>query len=408
MPTKVNHIVVKNLRAINLQTAIFKGCTAIIIGGNDKGKSTLTKALIERFRSIKNDSIVREGQTEGSYTMELTNGERISWSIDHKGKEKLLIITSQGQKQKVTKEMMQYYFPDGFDVDKFLNDPPSKQRKVLEKLSGLDFSEVDKQYERAIEDRKYANKRFEEEKAREILFEPHWKDEEQDLQQYEKELQDLSAHNLRHSNINEKLEQKKKQLAYSYKRIQELKGEIEALEQECMQLETEIDKGTIWIKEEKNQPKSKEYKEKLQLAIEDIRKNNEAVVRRKELQKAEKNADSCNFDVMKILQDKEEMIKLADMPEGFSFSLDGVLYNGFPFDKQNQSTSALYIAALKLASRTLGEVKVIPFDASYLDKNSLKQVMEWAENNNLQLLIERPDFEGSGEIRYEIIEDEKE
>ena len=42
------------------------------------------------------------------------------------------------------------------------------------------------------------------------------------------------------------------------------------------------------------------------------------------------------------------------------------------------------------------------FDASYLDKNSLSDIQLWADQNDLQLLIERPDFE-AGEIKYEVI-----
>jgi hypothetical protein len=141
----------------------------------------------------------------------------------------------------------------------------------------------------------------------------------------------------------------------------------------------------------------------LQQKIEDIKNNNFAIKRREELKKASDNYFEVNEQIKKILSDKEEMIRLSDMPEGFGFSEDGITYNGLPFNKKSLSSSSLYIAALKLATRGLGEVKTLHFDASFLDKNSLMQVYEWAESNNLQLLIERPDFEG-GEITYEIIE----
>lgn len=42
------------------------------------------------------------------------------------------------------------------------------------------------------------------------------------------------------------------------------------------------------------------------------------------------------------------------------------------------------------------------FDASFLDKNSLREIEFWALNNDLQLLIERPDYD-AGEIKYEIL-----
>jgi hypothetical protein len=70
--------------------------------------------------------------------------------------------------------------------------------------------------------------------------------------------------------------------------------------------------------------------------------------------------------------------------------------------KNQISSSRLYIAALQLAAMELGEVKALHFDCSTLDKNSLKEVLDWASINDLQLLIEKPDFQ-AGEIQYQII-----
>jgi hypothetical protein len=50
----------------------------------------------------------------------------------------------------------------------------------------------------------------------------------------------------------------------------------------------------------------------------------------------------------------------------------------------------------------IGDIKTLCFDASYLDKNSLLEIEKWAADKDLQLLIERPDFDG-GELRYEIL-----
>lgn len=90
------------------------------------------------------------------------------------------------------------------------------------------------------------------------------------------------------------------------------------------------------------------------------------------------------------------------MPDGFGFSDDGITYNGFPFNRDSLSSSGIYIGALKLAAKQLGEVKTLYFDASFLDKNSLQEIEKWANEQDLQLLIERPDFEG-GEIEYQIV-----
>jgi len=117
---------------------------------------------------------------------------------------------------------------------------------------------------------------------------------------------------------------------------------------------------------------------------------------------AGKTAGEADDKVKLIEKERMDMIKKANLPEGFGFSEDGITYNGLAFTREQLSSSGIYIAALKLAAMTLGEIKTLHFDASFLDKISLSDIEKWAESESLQLLIERPDFEG-GEITYELL-----
>ncbi|WP_312698172.1 hypothetical protein, partial [Sphingobacterium mizutaii] len=135
-----------------------------------------------------------------------------------------------------------------------------------------------------------------------------------------------------------------------------------------------------------------------------IVKNNHAKVIKADFDKSVEEAKKADDIVKSIEKEKTDLIKGAKLPEGFDFSDDGITYNGYSFSKEDLSSSSIYIAALKLASLNIGEVKTLHFDASYLDKNSLQEIEEWAKENDLQLLIERPDFDG-GEIEYHLIND---
>ena len=141
--------------------------------------------------------------------------------------------------------------------------------------------------------------------------------------------------------------------------------------------------------------------------IEDARKNNEAILRKESLLKAEKNAAECQEALQKIKEDKILALKSSSLPEGFEITDEGIEYLKLPFNRKSLSTSAIYIGALKLASLGLGEVKTLHFDASSLDRESLIEVEKWASENNLQLLIEWPDRSGNEEIVYELIEEIK-
>jgi len=114
-------------------------------------------------------------------------------------------------------------------------------------------------------------------------------------------------------------------------------------------------------------------------------------------------ADNLNEELEKIQGEKLKIISDAKIPKEFNFTEDGgITYKGLPLSDAQLSSSAKYIAALKLGYMALGSLKTMHFDASVLDKNSLAEIQEWANDNELQLLIERPDFDG-GEIKYNLL-----
>lgn len=165
MASKIKRITVSNLKAVSSLTADFNGCTAIITGGNNKGKSSFLKSLPERLRGNKPDIVLKHNEKNGFAQWDLTTGEKFLWEFDGK-KEKLTFISEKNIPKAVTKELSSYYFPGIFDVDEFLNAAPAKQKATLQKLTGIDFTEIDKLYKEAYEERTFANKRLAEEKLK--------------------------------------------------------------------------------------------------------------------------------------------------------------------------------------------------------------------------------------------------
>lgn len=405
--SKIKKITVSNLKAISSMTADFQGCTAIITGGNNKGKSTFLRSLPDRLRGVKPDVVLKNNETDGSAELELTTGEKFIWTFDGK-KEKLIFISERNIPQSVTKDLCKVYFPPVFDVDKFLNSTPKEQKKVLQGLTGIDFTEFDRMYQAAYEDRAFKNKRVAEEKTRLVLIDPDLPSEEIPLEEMEKEYNGIEAHNLRYDNVISGISAKKIQIGENVNRIAQLQMEIKALEDKNATLNEEVTRGDAWILEEKN--KRKDNAEELAATITrmraqnaEIRANNVAKEQNRKFNLLVEDAAQADAEVKRIEQERLDIIKNSSMPEGFAFTDDGITYNGFAFDKSQLSSSGIYIAALKLAALNLGEVKTLHFDASYLDKNSLSEIEEWANENDLQLLIERPDFEG-GEIEYHILQ----
>lgn len=403
---KVKKITVSNLKAVSALSVDFNGCTAIITGGNNKGKSSFLRSLPERLRGNKPELILKQGEKEGMAEWELTSGEKFIWTFDGK-KEKLTYVSERNIPSSVTKEISKNYFPSVFDVDEFLNSAPAKQKKVLQQLTGIDFTEIDAMYKGAYDERTYANKKLAEAKAKLVFYDPKLPTELTSTEALESELHGIDAHNLRFENVDLQSRQKAERKEENLKEIERLELEIKSLKDANTVLDGEIIKGNIWMEDEKNAKKTNAEELKQKIAkIKDSNVSIEENIKAKELQDAHdqavEDARLADEEVKRIEAEKLEVIKNASMPEGFGFSDDGITYNGLEFNKDQLSSSAIYIAALKLAALGLGEVKTLYFDASFLDKNSLKDIEKWANENDLQLLIERPDFEG-GEIEYQLV-----
>lgn len=404
--SKVKKITVSNLKAVAALTADFNGCTAIITGGNNKGKSSFLRSLPDRLRGLKPDIILKHGEKDGFAEWELTTGEKFIWQFDGK-REKLTFVTERNIPMSVTKELSRVYFPPVFDVDEFLNSGPKKQRATLQKLTGIDFTEIEALYQSAYSERTWANRKVEEEKAKLMFLDPDMSEEPVPTIDLEKEINGIDAHNLRYDNVVKEMQAKNVTIGENVSRVAQLRLEIQALEDKNLALQQDITNGEKWKQEEKN--KRKENAAELTANLEKVKQqnllieeNNKARKQQAAYDKAVLNAGVIDKEVKRLEQEKLDVIKNASMPEGFGFSDEGITYNGFAFNKETLSSSDVYKGALKLALPMLGEVRTLHFDASLLDKNSLSEIEKWANDNDLQLLIERPNFDG-GEIEYQLL-----
>ena len=119
---------------------------------------------------------------------------------------------------------------------------------------------------------------------------------------------------------------------------------------------------------------------------------------------AKEKAKLLDEKVKEIEQKRKDLISSAKFPDGFEIINGQIYVYSLPLNDKQISLSRKYIAGLQLASMELGEVESLYFDCSTLDKISLGDVLKWANENDLQLLIEKPDFE-AGEISYQIIKE---
>lgn len=398
---KINKIEVKNFKAIADQEINLAGAHCIVTGGNNKGKTSLLYGLIGRLRSEKPDIILKTDARKGWYKMELTDGSVITWEFTDKT-EKLSYTTPDGftQTQRVISQIGERYFGDSFDIDSFIKSTPKVQLRMMEELIGVDFSSYNDRYAILYNQRTAKKKQLE--SARAMNLAKPEKVGKPDIETYQKNMEAIVKAEERYQIDKQNYLDTQEAIALVEKTVfgtplENFWDAVAAQEYfDSFTVPTPPDKSQSIQFQQQFREQSTAYEQYQS----DLVRYNAWVSEGKRL--AQELEDIQNeMDI--IATEKEETVKKANLPTGFAIIDDGLYFNGMPFMDMQISESQRIAATLKLARHYIGEVQAMYFDASHLDKNSLADIFQWADQNGLQLLVERADYHG-GDIQYEIIQ----
>lgn len=113
--------------------------------------------------------IVKQGESKGFNHMELTDGTLIEWNFTEKTENFAVQVKDQLKvKTGVLSAIGEKYFGKHFDIDKFLNSTPAAQTKELQKLIGIDLTEIDSKIKEAYDNRTFANRTFKDVAAKKL------------------------------------------------------------------------------------------------------------------------------------------------------------------------------------------------------------------------------------------------
>lgn len=433
---KIKSIEVVNFKAIQHQEINLDGYSAIVTGANNKGKSSLLRGLIDRFHGEKPNIVVKNGEEKGSNEIELTDGSKINWSFTEKT-EKISFTTADEIKMTtgVISAIGYKYFGIKFDIDKFIRSSKKEALKMVQDLLGIDLSSIEERYTKKYAERAEANKDFK--RIAGLNKQKPTKIECPDIDALKRKKEELIAENtkIKESWIKENEEHQKEAIKFNetqdklateynsifnqFLELEKLRGEIigsfidfKGIEKYIKEIPQAKERKIVSSLPEPPYHDFKEIDQEIEKAFEDkakfdnyereLKEYNEWV---EEGTKARQLSDKLNAELNSIIEERIKMLKEANLPEEFEITDDGLLYNGMVIDNNQLSSSSKYICALKLGALGLGKIRTMHFDCSFLDKNSLNEIMEWAESQDLQLLIEKPSWEG-GEITYDILSKE--
>jgi len=410
---KIQGFSIKNYKRIKSVEMKPEGALIVIGGENGQGKSSILESFMATIggKGQQCNLPVRDGEVkaEMAWTFDDLKAALI---IKKNGERKLTLTNEQGVISQAQTYLDRLYNKQLFNPLKFLEETPKKQLETLKQLVGIDFTELDEEYNSLYEERTVTNRGVKEYTAKLDMTERHLgvPDEEVSVNDLMVELDAALANNTDIRNKKKSLEGKysiQNEWQYEIERLEQRleddKQHIAAIQKEIIDAESFLDKmmpsDEDTIRQNINDctdtnRKVRENKERFQLKV---NLNNEQVL-----------ADDLTSRLERITTEKQRLLKEADFPvEGLSFDSEEIIFNGLPFSQESASgqRKVAVSMAFKLLKPPIGSeyINVVLIkDSPYLDDKSLAELECVANQNDGQILLEKG---GTGSECQVIIED---
>lgn len=431
---------VKNFKSISHKIVEFNGRSAIILGKNGAGKSSLIQAITSPVNSkMVPSKPIKDGEDNASIELKLSGsigGEEQTYNVemhftprDKKGR--IVITDEEGSKISETKSMVNSIVGNiGFDILEFINLGLTKDGKVskpgvkeqidilksfLPAESRKKLFDLDNEKSTLYEDRAEINRDIKSNAAK-------LKDAEMDPAEIEKysvkkdaseikaKMSSIGEEVSKYDRISNGLKDKEFQAGTISSTIEALTKELAEKTKELELLQEDIDKGRKWL-EGKERPSM----ESLSAELEEIDAHNKKVDDVERLKEFDKNvkeltalADAKTERYNAIDPEKAEIFKKTPLPvKGLEFTEDEILYNGLPFNESQHPSSTIIGIGIKIAMALNPNLKVLIIkDGSLLDKKVLKFILKIVEEKGYQVFIETVDVSGEKDLEVNFIEED--
>lgn len=398
-----------------------KGNTVLITGKNGAGKSSVLDAIVSVLQGKKYTPLkpIRDGEDHAEVVIETENWI-IKRTFTSTGGGSVTITNQEGQKASSPQALLDKIVGEiAFDPMAFINDYDSrKQREVLMKLAGLDFSDIETAIATVKQNRSKVRsfKETYEHDANRITVAADVPNEEVSVTELSEKLTIAVEHNAAQSQIRTEIENIATAIDGYGETISNQEKLVVQLEE---QLATANENLTLTGKTRTKYVSRKTELanlleptiavEVIQTEIATLDETNRAVRLKREKKALQKKAAAKTAEYsqlgqkMKQIEDeKAKRLSEAKMPlPGLSVTEDGVIYEGIPLSQVNDAKQ-LEIG-MNIAMAENPELRVIKMKGNDLDSASLELISKMAIDNDFQVWIERWHSEdGKGGI---VIED---
>lgn len=435
---KILQAEVTNFKNIDHKLIEFEGRSAMILGKNGSGKSSLIQALTCAINSKMIPSkAIQEGEERATILVKVggvLHGEYREYNIDMHFSEKdqkgrLVLTDKDGGKIPGGKSMVKSIVGNvGFDILEFINlgltsegkvsDPGvKKQIEILKQFLPAEIQkelmDLDVERKTVYDERIEINRDIKSNQAKlkdaqmdpeEIEKYAEEKDGSTIVTQMEKMGEDIS----RYDKVVEGIKNKKESMEDKEKYIDDLKKELAKKEEELSETKKQIEAGERWL-EGRKRPSA----ESLNAQLKEINDHNDQHKKVEELkgfdQKVKEltvEADGKTERYQQIDIDKMEIFKANPLPvKGLTFSEDEILYNGLPFNENQHPSSTIIGVGLKIAMGMNPNLRLLIIkDGSLLDQKTLNYILKLVDKKGYQAFVEMVDFKGDSDVTVKFVE----
>lgn len=401
MKTNGIHIVelraenVKRLKAVRLKP---DGKSMVIGGNNGAGKSAVLDSIVMAFGGAGTipPEPVRRGEKRAKIEHKLDNGMTVRRTFTATGGTELEITDADGLRLSSPQKILSELFGDlAFDPMAFDRMGEREKVEVLKKLVGADFVSLDRKRQALYDRRTEAGRDLRSLTARRaaITIDPGAPTETVDTAALGEELAKRLHGNSRRSELVRQLDSLRQAASETARRLDELGEKMAALKKQGEQLKRDIEatptSDTVEIQRQLtdaskiNDRSTANRRAKLEAERLDL-----------EIAAAQRLVDQASADIEAIDEAKKKHIADAQIPVlGLDFDETSTRLGGVPWEQASHAERLRAAVGIGVALNP-GLRVIVVHDGSLLDEHSLTSLIDVAEQQNVQLFIERAGVDG--------------
>lgn len=390
-----------------------KGESVTIGGANGQGKSSSIWALVMALGGKANvpDRPVRNGAELGEVVVQLEEFD-VYLQVKPDRETKLWVQSKDGNKFQRAQEMLDKLFGGlSFDPGAFRTLDQKKRVETLRQITGLDFTELDKERSDAYEARTEIGRELASLQARAAGSETFdgVPGEEISVVELSERLRAAQEHNRKRYDLEQDAKSAEAQIAQianeqkkRMDQIRQIENEMAAAEGERLKIEESIKRmlNTLSSIEEVNCDKLHEELGRADEVNRKVRANKQAQELEAQIAHVTKKRDALTDRIESVDKSKRAQIAAAKMPiDGLAFEGEDVTFNGVPFKQLSESEQWEVSTAIGFALNQKGIVFMR--NSGGLDKKSRQRVRERAAALGVQLFLEVVDDQEDVQILIE-------